>query len=198
MDVVEHRAACVGDVSRVHQASCEHPHKPGVNGAKEQFSRLGALAGTGHAVKDPANLAGREVRVGEKACLPLDHLTRLRRSAELLHEVCRATTLPDNGVVDGLSGGGVPHDGGLALVVDTYGVDVCCGETALGEKLCERAKLRVENVLRVVLNPARLGEDLLEGSLHAVDHAALAVDEHGAAGGGALVERDDVLLACHG
>ena len=56
MDVVEHRSACVGDVGRVHQASREHPHKPGVNGAKEQLARLGALAGTGHVVKDPADL----------------------------------------------------------------------------------------------------------------------------------------------
>jgi hypothetical protein len=48
------------------------------------------------------------------------------------------------------------------------------------EELGERPDLREEDVLRVVLDPSRMREDLLERPLHAVDHAPLAVDEHGA------------------
>ena len=135
VDVKQHRAACVGGVGRVHQAAGQDPDKPGVHGAKQKLTGLGALAGAGDVAQDPADLAGREVGVGEKTGLGTDLLGNLGRAAQLFYQIGAAAALPHDGVHHGGAGGGVPHNGGLALVVDTNRVDVLGGQPALGNKL---------------------------------------------------------------
>jgi len=198
VDVVEHRATCVGDVGGVHEATREHPYEPGVHGAEEQLACIRPLAGAGDVSQDPRDLAGREVRIGEKSRLGANPIADLGRPADLVDERRRAPALPYDGVIDGLACGGIPHDGGLALVVDADGINLRRRETVPVHEFGERADLREEDVLRVVLDPAGLWEDLLERSLHAVDHASLVVDEHGARGGRPLVERDDEPLVSGG
>ena len=170
MDVVEHRATCVGDVGGVHEATREHPYEPGVHGAEEQLACIRPLAGAGDVSQDPRDLAGREVRIGEKSRLGANPIADLGRPADLVDERRRAPALPYDGVIDGLACGGIPHDGGLALVVDADGINLRRRETVPVHEFGERADLREEDVLRVVLDPAGLWEDLLERSLHAVDH----------------------------
>ena len=178
VDVVEHRAARVGDVGRMHEPAREHPDEPGVDGAEEQLARLRAFAGARDVPEDPRDLARREVRVRDQAGLRPDAPADLGGPADLVDDGRRAPALPHDGVVDRLPRGGVPDDGGLALVVDADRVDLRGGEVVFVEELGERPDLREEDVLRVVLDPSRMREDLLERPLHAVDHAPLAVDEY--------------------
>ena len=197
VDVVEHRATGVGGVGRVHQAAREHPDKPRVHRAKEQLARLRALARAGDVLQNPGDLAGREVRVGQKAGLGAHHLAHLLSPADPLDHICRAPALPHDGVAHGRARRRIPDDGGLALVVDADGGHVGRGEPVARDELRAAAQLREENLLRVVLDPAGLRENLLEGALDDVDHAAGAVDQRRARRRGPLVQRNDVLLCSH-
>ena len=84
VDVVEHGAARVGDVGRVHLAAGQVPDKPAVDGAKQQFAALRALAGALDVVEQPLDLARREVRVGMQAGLCHDSAARPLRCRRAL------------------------------------------------------------------------------------------------------------------
>ena len=194
VDVVEHGPARIGHVRGVHGPVGELPNEPAVHGAEAELPRLGTGTGAGHLTQDPGELAGGEVGVGHEARARRD-LGRGRRVArDGLHHGRRAAALPDDGVHDGLAGGAVPHDGGLALVGDADRIDLGGVHVRGHDELGERAQLRRENVLRVVLDPAGLRVDLGEGALDRGDGAAGAVDEHGAGRGGARIERYDVFF----
>ena len=192
MDVEEHRAACVGDVGGVDGAVRERPDEPRVDGSEGQLAGLGVLARAGHVVQDPLDLAGREVRIGHQTRLLRDGLRHLGIRRQQIDDVGRATALPHDGVAHRLARLAVPHHGGLALVGDADAVDVGGAQPVLHQKLGERAQLRGQDVARIMLDPARLGEDLREGVLHRIDDAPLAVDQHRTRGGGSLVERYDI------
>ena len=197
VDVVEHGAACVGDVGGMHEPAGEHPNQPGVHRAKEQLAALGTLARTGHVVEDPRDLARGEVRVGQQTGLGLDLGSHLGVAAELVDHGGSAAALPHDGVGHRLARGGVPHDGGLALVVDADACDVLGTQAMALQQLGQTAQLREQNLLRVMLDPAWLGVDLRELALHHVDHLAVVVDQHRTRRRGALVERHHIArLAC--
>ena len=59
----------------------------------------------------------------------------------------------------------VPDDGGLALVGDADRHDVLEPNAALPQRLARDVALRGEDLLRVVLDPARLRKDLAELAL---------------------------------
>ncbi len=177
------------------EAAREHPNQPCVDRAEEQLAGFGALAGAGHVLQDPADLACRVVRVGKKPGLCLNHGLDLLVSADLVDHLRRAAALPHNRVVHGLPRCRVPDYGGLPLVVDADGVNVVGVQAVLGHQLRQAPELREEDLLRVVLDPSGLWEDLLKRPLDHVDHMARAVDEDRARARGSLVERDDVASA---
>ena len=107
-------------------------------------------------------------------------------------ELRGAAVLPDDGVVDRLAGLAVPDDGGLALVGDADGRDVARPQPGAAERLDRDGDLRRPDLVRVVLDPAGLREDLLELLLRDADDGAVVVEHDGAGAGGALVEREDV------
>ena len=88
-----------------------------------------------------------------------------------------AAILPDDRVVDGLAGGPVPHQRGLALVGDADGGDVRRRQAGLGERLARGGELRREDLLRIVLHPAGLRIDLAELALRHRDDAASSVED---------------------
>ena len=180
MNVVEHRAACVGNVGRMHLAAREVPDEPAVDGAEEQAALIGKLACASHVVEQPLDLARREVRVRMQARGALDVLAGARLGAKLLDDRRRATALPHDRVGDGTAGLAVPDDGRLALVGDADAVDVLGIECMRGEQIGERAELREDDFLRVVLDPSGLRIELPELALHGIDETPFAVDENGA------------------
>ena len=84
----------------------------------------------------------------------------MARALELIAEPGGAPVLPDNGVVDGLAGAPVPDHGRLALVGDADRGDVPGSEARLGQRLARDLELGRPNLLRVMLDPPGLGEDL--------------------------------------
>jgi hypothetical protein len=112
-------------------------------------------------------------------------------AAEFPAEGVGAGVLPDDGVVDGLTGVLVPEESGLALVGDADGLDVVAGDAGLldgsGDDLLDVGP----DLVGVVLDPARLREDLLVLLLVDRDDTAVLVEDDAAAGGGALVDGGD-------
>ena len=98
-------------------ATGEVPHAPRVHVAEHEVAGFGARPGTLDVVEDPADLGAGEVRRQRQAGLRAEPvLTAVGR--QRIHDVLLARVLPDEGVVDGLTGVPVPHQGGLALVRD--------------------------------------------------------------------------------
>ncbi len=107
-----------------------------------------------------------------------------------------AAVLPDDGGVDGLAGGAVPHDHGFALVGDADGGQIAGARAGLGEDFDSATELGGEDLIGVVLDPAGLGVKLLEFVLGDGDDGAGLVEENGAGTGGSLIESEDVGHGC--
>ena len=111
---------------------------------------------------------------------------------QAIAEICRPAVLPDDRVVDGLSGLTIPHDGGLALVGDADGGDVSRPKVRAPQRLGCHRHLRRPDLAGVVFNPARMREDLLKLALSDGDDGRVVIEDDGARACGALVEGDDV------
>src|SRR2546425_2738555 len=100
--------------------------------------------------------------------------------------------LPDDGVVDRLASLPVPEDGRLTLIGDADARQVFEGNILLLQRFARHGALRLEDFLRIVLDPAGLRIDLAEFALRAADRGAFVVKQDGARAGRALVERENV------
>ena len=94
--------------------------------------------------------------------------------------------------MDRLAGLAVPDDGRFALVRDADGVDVPGSETRPRDRLGGYAQLRRPDLFRVVLDPAGLGEDLLELLLRDGRDVAVLVEDDRPRARGALIQREYV------
>ena len=123
--------------------------------------RFCAGATAGDVVENPGDLGRGEVGVEDEAGSVGDVVG----DAGLL-ELCAfgggSAVLPDDGGVDGLAGGAVPHDYSFALVGDADGGEIAGARARLGEDFDGATELRGEDLVSVVLDPAGLGIELLE------------------------------------
>ena len=195
VDVVEHRAAGVAGVGHVHLAAREVPDQPGVHRAEAQLAPFGLLAGAGHVVQHPLDLGGREIGIQHQTGLLLDACAVLL--ANLVAIFGRAAVLPDDGVVDRLTGGAVPHQRRLALVGHADGRDVGRIQPRFGQCFGQHGHLRGPDLLAVVLHPARFGEVLVERTLGHRHHLATLVEDDGTRRRGALVQGHDITGLAH-
>ena len=203
-DVHKQGAGGVGDVGGVQRfaagialgAAGEVPQQPAIDGAEEQVACLSTLAGTFDVIEDPLHLRSRRVGVDEKsgAAAPLfwSFLTR-----EFLTDSGGTGVLPDNGVVDRLTGVLIPHHGGLTLVGDTYRVNVFHGDVAIGKSLTDGATGIAPDFFRIVFYPAFFREDLLVLELANGSLLAVVVKDDAARRRGSLVDSGDVFLVSH-
>src|SRR3954469_10858228 len=163
LEVHQHRAAGVRDVGDVQPAvgaTGEVPDEPGVHVAEGQVTRLGPIARAIDVVEDPADLRPREVGRQWQADLLLEAgLAAVAR--QLVDDLVRARVLPDERVVDRLAGVAVPHHRGLALVGDAQPGDVVGARPGRTQRLVEDLLATGPDLLGVVLDPTRLGIDLL-------------------------------------
>ena len=117
VDVVQHRAARVRRVGRVHAAvgtAAQPPQDPAVDGAEHRGRRRPSTPPCG---EQPLELGRREVGVEHEAGQLADQRLAAR-FPELVAARRGAPVLPDDGAVAGVAGAPVPHDRGLALVGD--------------------------------------------------------------------------------
>jgi hypothetical protein len=195
LEVEEQRARRVGHVGLVHaavDAAGQVPEDPGVGRAEDQVAGLGLLARTLDVLEDPDDLGAREVGREREADDRLEAVRSLV-AREAVDDRLRAGVLPHDRVVDGLAGGLVPDDRGLALVGDADRGDVVAGQVGAGERLADDLADVVPDLDRVVLDPARAGEDLLVLLLAGGDDRALLVEDDRAGRRRPLVDRDDVV-----
>ena len=193
--VHEHRAAGIGDVSHMHAAvgaAGQVPNDPGVNVAKDGIALLGRLANARHIVQDPAHLGAGEIgrqgqtNMGAEAILPTvcgPHVA----------QIGRARVLPDNGIVVRFASAAIPHDGGLALIGDANRGDVGHVNVALRQRALDHFIRARPDLHRIMLNPPRLGIDLLMFLLIETNHLTAVIKHHEASAGGALVYRCCIL-----
>ena len=168
----------------------EVPQHPAVGGAEQQLAVLRPLAGAVDVVEHPRDLRAGEVggeRQAGDVAQPVDALV----AGQLAHEPAGAGVLPDDRVVDRLAGLAVPDHGRLALVGDADRLDVTRLDVGVGHRAVDHAPRVLPDLGRVVLDPARLGVDLLVLTLVDVTDVAVLVEQDEARAGRALVDRSD-------
>ena len=174
----------------------EVPQHPGVHGAHHQVTGLGAFPGALDVVEDPLDLRPGEVggqRQPDELLVPVGSLL----AAEFLDDLLGAGVLPDDGVVDGITGFPVPHEGGLALVGDTDRDQIVLVQLRLCESLGDDLTDVAPDLDGIVLHPAGAGEDLLVFFLPDGDDAPVVVEDDRARRGGSLVDGEYVCGVCH-
>ena len=191
VDVEQHRAGGVGDVGHVDLAAGKLPDEPTVHGAEAEFAGLGLLASPGNVLKDPVDLGAGEVGVDDEARLLPDPVGLV---SESVAEFGGAAVLPDNGVVHGFAGFGVPDDGRFPLVGDADAGDVLAVDAHLGDGLGDDGRLGGPDFHRVVLHPARFREILGELHLRGGADVAFVVEDDGPGGTRPLIQGQDVLV----
>jgi len=124
MDIEEHGAGVVADVSGVKLAPGKFPDQPCIHCSEGKLSRFRKGAGAGNVVEDPRDLGGREIGIDEKPGLLLNAFT-MTFGSEALAEVGGPAVLPDDGIAERLSGFAVPDNRGFTLVGDADCRDIC-------------------------------------------------------------------------
>jgi hypothetical protein len=182
LEVHEHGATGVrhvGDVQPAVRAAREVPDQPGVHVAEHQVAGLGLVGRAVHVVQRPADLGAGEIRGQRQPDLLLE--ARLASVlGELVHELVRARVLPDERVVHRLARVPVPHQRGLALVGNTHTGDVVGAGAGLAHRFLYDLLGARPDLVRIVLDPPRLGIDLLVLLLSHADHLTSVVEDHAA------------------
>ena len=192
VDVEQQAAAGVGGVARMDLAAGQPPQQEAFDGAGGERALLRRGAAAGDVVEDPGDLGAGEIGIEEQAGLGRD-LVLVPGALQLVAALGGAAVLPDDGVVDRLAGAAVPHDRGLALVGDADAGQRLGVELRLGERAAADLDRGRPDLLGVVLDPARLGEDLRQFLLRRRHRPARGIEHDGAGAGGALVDGEDVL-----
>src|SRR5579863_2259404 len=192
MDVEEHGAGSIGDISGVKFALGETPEEPGIDCAEGEFASISEAARAGHIVEDPGDLGCGEIGIDQKSRTLLDQ-PAVTLAAQLLAESGGAAILPDDGVADGTSCFAIPDDGCLALIGDADGGDVGRLRPGFGECFERNGNLRKSNLIGIVLDPSGLRKDLIEFLLgHSFDSSTLIKEESSRACG-SLIQRQDIF-----
>ncbi|CCH68579.1 hypothetical protein BN10_1070019 [Phycicoccus elongatus Lp2] len=193
LEVHEHGAAGIGDVRGVDTAvgtAREVPDHPGVGCAEKGVAALGGLTQPVDVLEQPLQLATGEVGGrGEPGLVPngVAVAVPLQRAGDGV----RAGVLPDDGVVEGAAGAGVPHDGRLALVGDADGGQVDRLKAGGGQGRADDGLGALPDLQGVVLHPAGARQDLLVLELVTTHLAPVVVEDHEPRARGPLVDRAD-------
>ena len=105
--------------------------------------------------------------------------------------VGRAPVLPHDRGSERLAAASIPGDDGLALVRDADRGEVGCADARIVDRLLGDGQRHVPDLVRVVLDPARPREVLLELAVGAAGDLAVAGEDHAVGAGGALVDCED-------
>ena len=187
VDIVEQGPGGVGGVGGVLPAAGEPPEQKGVDGAKEQAALPGQFAGAFDVIEQPAELGAGKIGIEEEAGLGGDHRV-MAIGGKSGAEFRGTSVLPDDGPVDRFAGLAIPDDGGLALVGDADGGDICGRQPGLLEGPAAGSDGRGPDLLGVVFDPAGLREILPEFLLGRGDDLECIAEDNGPGRGGALVD----------
>ncbi len=128
-------------------------------------------------VEKPSHFAARKIRVDHESRALLDQLG-VPCGFEAIAELRSAPILPHNRVVNRLARFPIPEDGCFALIGNPDTRDAVGGKTRLFKCGPRRVELRLPYFVRVVLDPAGLGEDLPELLLRDGTNGAVLVEDN--------------------
>ena len=174
-------------------AARQVPQDPGVGVAEVQVAGLGALTSTLDVVQDPLDLRAGEIG-GQAQATDLTEAIRPLVALKLLNDVGGAHILPDDRVVHGFAGVLVPHNRGLTLVGDTHGSQLVTVDLRRLQSLGNDQTRGLPDLEGVVLDPARVREDLGEFLLSDGDNLAGVVEDDRTGRGGALIDGENELF----
>ncbi len=187
VDVEQQRARGVGGVGGVHLAAGQPPQQIAIDRAEHQLAAFGPRPRAGHVIENPCDLGAGEIGIDDQAGLGRDR--RLVAFVfQLGADVGGAAVLPDDGAMNGLAGGAVPHHRGLALVGDADRGDVLGADAGLLQRLAAGRHRRGPDVLRLVLDPARRRKMLRKFLLRGCGDGDVGAKHDGARGRGALID----------
>ena len=171
----------------MHLAAGQPPQKITIDGAEHQLAAFGALSRAGNVIENPCHFRSGKIGVDDQPGFRSDRglVTLCLQSGA---DLSGAAVLPDNGAMNRLPGGAVPHHGGLALVGDPDRGDVPCGDIGFLQRLAAGGEGRIPDILRLVLDPAGGGKVLREFSLRDRRNRNVAAKDNGARGRGALID----------
>ena len=169
------------------RAAGEMPDEPAVDRAEGELAGLRPRTCARHIVENPGDLGAGEIGIEQQPGLPGDHRFEPVGFAGGT-ELRRAPVLPDDRIVDRLTGFAVPDNGGLTLVGDADGGDVLGIQTGIGERPAHRLGGRAPQVAGVMLDPARCRDLLGELDLGQPANAVALVEHDGARRCRALVD----------
>ena len=187
VDVEQQRARGIGGVGGMHLASGQPPQQIAIDRAEQQFAARRALARAGHVIEDPGNLGAGEIGIDDQPGPGRDRRL-VALGLQPGADIGGAAVLPDDGAVDGVAGGAVPHHGGFALVGDADRGNVLRADPGLVERLAAGRDRRGPDILGLVLDPAGGREMLREFLLRGRRDRDVAAKHNGARGGGALID----------
>ncbi len=129
-----------------------------VDGAEQELAALGARARARHMVEDPGDLGAGEIGIDDQPRFGRDRRL-MPVGLEPCADVGGAAVLPDDGAMDRLAGGLVPHQRRLALVGDADRGDVGRGRACLAQRLAAGGDGRTSRCLRARARPSRMPEN---------------------------------------
>ena len=194
MDVEDERARRVRHVGDVRASSGEVPDEPRVDGAEAELASFGALLRAGHAIEDPADLCGGEVRVDDES-RPLANERLEAARTQLIADRRAGAALPHDRAVDRATCNALPHDGRLALVGDADRRNVAGIRLRRGKRIARDGDRRGEDLVGVVLDVSRGGVVLGDLAVGTAAHRATLVEDERGRPGRALIQREDVSHA---
>ena len=190
-NIEQQRARSVGRIGRMHLPVGQAPQQVGIDSAEGQLALLGARAGAGNVVQHPTNLRRREIRIEQQPGALGHHLfAAVCRQARA--QIGRAAILPDNRIADRLAGFAAPDECGLALVGDADGGNIPGRYGGLVQRRAHGRQSCLPDVVRIVLDPARMRIDLPELLLCDRQRSAVRAEYDRARRGGALIDGEDV------
>ena len=137
--------------------------------------------------QQPLDLRPREVGIDHKSG-PLPHQLLAPGRLQLLAAPGGTPVLPDQRPVDRLAACRVPGDHRLALVGDPDPVQLAAAQTGVGDRLGRDPPRHLPDLVRIVLDPARLRKVLLELRVGAPGDPPLLIEEEAGGPGRALVD----------
>jgi len=137
-------------------------------------------------IEQPSDLAGRKIGVQSQPGFAL-HPRLVPGFAQRGASAAGAPVLPDDGAPQRCAAAPLPQQRGFALVRDADGGKVLGAQPGAGQGLAGAGQLRGPDLVRAMLDPARLWVVLADFLLRLRPHLALGVEHDAARTGGALV-----------
>src|SRR5690554_3404395 len=162
------------------------PQQPGIDGTKRQLTGFSSLAGTLPIVQQPGNLGGRKIGINQQA-RAFNHQGLMAIRLELGAQRSGTAILPDNSVVDGLSGLTVPYNRRFPLIGNPDAGQVRRLDTGFFQSLAAHRQSAVPYFHGVMFNPAVSGKILVKLLLGDRHLSPPGIENDGPGAGGTLI-----------